>query len=420
MPTSVGPNTKGEENLVFGYDLSDNYNSYIGEPATNSQAYSHSAMTQAGFDAWGCYDGNNSSPAYHSWGNAQSKTLVSITGPNGKYVNAMLYHNFTGGFHGPTNWSGVAASLLTNGSKITVQGWVKAADAASVGKTVTPYLYYSKVGGGSYSTGTGYTLTANWQLVSHSYTVPEGSTGTGTMYFFTSGGTDIKMYLTNTAIVGGKLHAVQWLPGGTTRSATQGLLDLTGNSTIDLSNVSFDSNAQMTFDGTSDYATIPHNTVMRDTETLAIETVFQVYSQFGYYGGIIGKGTSDTDEEYFLGIQPSGNRIYFDVGIGSGPYVNAVQTINSNQYYHVVAMHQRIGSTSVCSIYVNGEFASNTTSGATNSVNTNTTDITVGARWSNGSSSFNGAIPLLKMYNRILSAEEIKSNFNAIKGRFGI
>ena len=35
MPTSVGPNTFGEENLVFGYDLADVSNSYRGEPTVN-------------------------------------------------------------------------------------------------------------------------------------------------------------------------------------------------------------------------------------------------------------------------------------------------------------------------------------------------------------------------------------------------
>ena len=35
MPTSAGPNISGEENLVFGYNLSDQKNSYLGEPTTN-------------------------------------------------------------------------------------------------------------------------------------------------------------------------------------------------------------------------------------------------------------------------------------------------------------------------------------------------------------------------------------------------
>jgi hypothetical protein len=32
MPTSVGPNTYGEENLVFGFDTGDTVNSYKGQP----------------------------------------------------------------------------------------------------------------------------------------------------------------------------------------------------------------------------------------------------------------------------------------------------------------------------------------------------------------------------------------------------
>ena len=54
-------------------------------------------------------------------------------------------------------------------------------------------------------------------------------------------------------------HPTQLTAG--TRSVSGSLLDLTGNSTIDLTNVSFDSNAQMTFDGTSDYIDLGDNSL---------------------------------------------------------------------------------------------------------------------------------------------------------------
>ncbi len=47
-----------------------------------------------------------------------------------------------------------------------------------------------------------------------------------------------------------KSHPTQFTTG--TRSNTQGLLDIAGRSEVNLLNVSFDSNAQMTFDGTND------------------------------------------------------------------------------------------------------------------------------------------------------------------------
>jgi len=41
MPSSAGPNTAGESNLVFAYDLGDAVNSYKGEPTTNTVRYSN-------------------------------------------------------------------------------------------------------------------------------------------------------------------------------------------------------------------------------------------------------------------------------------------------------------------------------------------------------------------------------------------
>jgi hypothetical protein len=411
MGAHGGPNMV-EDGMVFGYDTG-NSKSYAGEPATNSQDPDYAAFTQAGFDAWGCYDGSSS----HTWDVNQSKTFVNLTGPDGNLTNAMLYHNFTGGFHGPTHWSGVSASLLTNGSKITVQGWVKAADAASVGKTVTPYLYYNKVGGGSYSTGTGYTLTANWQLVSHSYTVPEGSTGTGIMYFFTSGGTNIKMYLTKTAIVGGKLHAIQWLPGGTTRSATEGLIDFKDSTTIDLSNVSFDSDAQMAFDGTTDYVTVTHNSAHSFTGDFSIEIVFKPTGNTA--NCLIQKGSgNDYFQEYWVMCDTRNNNRQFElimgqVGNTSANYqVNASNSVTIGQYHHIVTGVE--GSTGF--IYVNGELID---TGAVTDRIQSTSDIRIGERVDGFADSL-GEQPITKIYNRALSAEEVQNNFNGIRNRFGI
>jgi hypothetical protein len=408
MPTAAGPNIKGQENLVFGYDLGDVRNSYRGEPTENLAPS-------------GGRTGATALPrqSYHvlPW------TYSLETNINGRADVIRMYINPPGDTNQPYTDFGFQASKP--GGSVVGDVYTISFDYYVTKGNSTPSF------GSVYANGYKSPTSANVATTLSSTTKDLGNgwfrrtrtvqiTEAGNTWWrggISSNNLETEAYIDNIQLEY-KGHETPFIDG--TRSSTQGLLDLTGNSTIDLTNVSFDSDAQMTFDGTSDYGTIPHNTVMRDTETLSIESVFQVYSQFGYYGGIIGKGTSDANEEYFLGIYPSGNKIYFDVGQGSGPYVNATQTINSNQYYHVVAIHQRNGGTSVCSIYVNGEFVSNTTSGATNSVNTNTTDITVGARWSDGSYSLNGDIPLLKMYNRILTASEIKSNFNAIKGRFNI
>jgi len=404
------------DGLVFGYDtgygIFDNSGTYrfnLGEPATNSQDYDKTVMTQTGFDAWGCYDGNNSSPAYHSWDVAQSKTLVNIKGPDNSPVNAMLYHNFTGGFHGPTHWSGVPSSLLTNGSKITLQGWVKAADPASIGKTVSPYLYYSKIGGGAYGNFTSYTLTGEWQLVSHSYTVPEGSTGNGIMYFFTSGGTDIKMYLTKTAIVGNKTYAVQWLPGGTTRSVSGSLIDLTKSTNIDVSNVSFDSDGLPTFDGTDDYIAI--------TDLLASES--------------IGAGTQLTIS-LWLNCDQYADRMPFSTGQTGNDRIyywtqNSVNTWRVGNYTSTTGHGALppVGTWFNTTLVIDGTNVIGYLNGVedyTGSYTGFTTAnyATFGRHGASAAYQFDGKIAVAKIYNRALTAQEVQQNFKAYKNRFNI
>ena len=421
MPTSVGPNTYGEENLVFGYDLGDTVNSYKGEPAYNRHNYDKSIMNQTGFDGWGCYDGNNSTPAYHSWGVAQSKTLVTLPGPDGKDTNAMLYHNFTGGFHGPTDWgTGVPAAIVTAGNKITLQAWVKAADAASVGKTVTPYIYVYVNGGGAQATSTNFTLTADWQLVKTTITISaDGYNNNGFIYFFTSGGSNIKMYFTKTAVLSGIDHAVQWLPGGTTRSATQGLIDLTGNSTIDLTNVSFDSNAQMTFDGTNDEISISDVGANLQNFGITFEMVWKqgsihTSSTFGEIISPLQLGIID------LGVGPT---LYFQLRSSTVALRwqraanDSVISPTTSQETGVYNLFTGVLTSTGVSLYKNGELVGTTSHSKTFQTWYNNT-VEIGTNAYN--TAFDGDIPLTKIYNRALTASEVASNYKAIKGRFNI
>ena len=442
MPTSVGPNTYGEENLVFGYDLGDVSNSYKGEPAYNRHNYDKSVMSQTGFDAWGCYDGNNT--PYHTWGISQTKALVNLPGPDGKDTNAMLYHNITGGGFGPTDWgTGVPAAIITAGNKITLQGWVKAADAASVGKTVTPYIYVYVNGGGAQATATNFTLTANWQLVSTTMTVnADGNNSNGFVYFFTGGGSNIRMYLTKTAVLSGIDHAVQWLPGGQTRSATQGLIDLTGNSTIDLANVSFDSNAQMTFDGTNDYVnidTVPSAIANLDQGT--IEIVFKWEGSGGmatlFYIGDISEPALEGQFYIWVGdttgaSSTEGIRILFR-NASNQTLWDKYEAINSSTYFRDGEYHHLVVTQngSAPKIYIdNVDITSNlinwttpTNEGAFFSA-VNCTRMLIGNQYYGGtitgSTPLDGDIPYVKIYSRALTASEVASNFKAIKGRFNI
>ncbi len=404
------------DSLVFGYDtgygVADKTRSlrfYKGEPATNAQDSDISAMTQTGFNNWGAYDGNNT--PHHTYSSTtQTKTLVNIPGPDGELTNAMLYHNVSGGSFGPTNWSGVPQANLANGKKITLQAWVKAADSSFVGKSVRPHLYYNKVGGGAYSASTNHSLTMEWQLVKHCYTVPEGSTGNGTFYLFTGSG-ETKMYVTQTAIIADKLDSVVWLKGGTTRSDTASLIDLKRNTNINLSSVSFNSTGQPIFDGTDDEINTGITTALTDFSCVVIfkddssatwgrlvdkqyTTGFFISSYYGSFGsGYVGAGV----------IEPS------------SPHGQAIQYDTSKYNYFVLT---RSGGTHT--VYLNG--SSNKvqkTNGSSAALSTH--EMTIGA-W-NGSTAtqrYTGEIPVVKLYNKELTAAEIQQDFEAYKNRFNL
>jgi hypothetical protein len=404
--------SSGSESLVFAYDLKDTVNSYRGEPATNSQNADISSMTQVGFDNWSCYDG---SPPYHTWGTNQSKTFVTIPGPFGTSVNAMLYHNFNGGFYGPTDWGAVPNGTITSGRTYTVQGWVKAADSESVGKTVTPYTYYSH-SGGAYSAGTSYTLTDQWQLVSHTHTAQYNASGDGVMYFFTQNSGEVKMHLTMTGVFLDESHAVPWIIGGSTRSNTQGLLDLTGNNTINLSNVSFDSNAKMVFDGTNDYVNVPHNDDHSFSGDFTIESI--IYPTSNTANCIIQKGSgNDYFQEYWLLQDMRGSNSYISLIMGKNGNsdANYIQTANIsvlNTYHHIIATVN--GNTAT--IYVNGE---QKTTGTISNRTQSSDDIRIGWRV-DGFAATSGKIPLVKLYNRSLSPSEITNNYLKYKRQYGL
>ena len=78
-----------------------------------------------------------------------------------------------------------------------------------------------------------------------------------------------------------KDHPTQYVGQGGSRSVTQGLKDLTRNTSIDLTNVSFDSNAQITFDGTNDYINLGDNSLFDFTNgIMTVEAIIKFPSSW--------------------------------------------------------------------------------------------------------------------------------------------
>jgi len=205
-----------------------------------------------------------------------------------------------------------------------------------------------------------------------------------------------------------KNHRTQYSNG--TRSATQGLLDLTNTTEIDLSNVSFDANAQMLWDGTDDTMAIADYTTHKPGQPFSYEIVFKpLGGGTSYDKMLIGK------PGWHTGIMYQYSYIWFRTRYGSPAFYDTgtVNVIQGN-YYHAVATYT---SGTSMKLYVNGVLVADN-----NSIPSALVDI--GNTLNIGGSSVNYSsyveIPAAKTYNRALTQTEITQNYNSYKSRFNL
>ena len=411
MPTSVGPNTFGEENLVFGYDLGDVANSYLGEPTVNYIAGDTSL--EANIDC-------SSTNATDILPDGSIGTVRRITVTANTYngiIRASLVHTLPS--------SGVPQA----GVSYTISCWIRNSSGVAVAAGWEPevgppdsYLRPNIESGfnGNYNSNSQpNTLSSNWTRVSYTYSYnstqtsqivpfiyfghPVGGSGAGV-------GATIDFYQIQLEI---KSHATPYVNG--TRSVTQGLKDLTGRSTIDLTNVSFDSNAQMNFDGTNDSLVVSNNAVLKNNNS-SIEFLIKYLNTPN--GDIIqfGVGSGTYAQYYYRAYSGYSYWNWYPVGTGYGEIAIPNAALPLNKYHHIVMTGDDQG---YVQFYINGVLQTGATRTANSQpANWTPADLTVGGfSWDGYSSS---VIPYVKVYSRILTASEIRSNFNAIKSRFGI
>lgn len=396
MPTAVGPNTKGEENLVFGYDLGDTVNSYKGMPVHNiirplddwelTSRLNIEEVSGSNWDTpvpgarmWKCY--YSSSIAVNSLTrDTNSYNSLILSGSFGKsmYVYSMWVRGFD------TNPSNSSISIDVHDRNITSttlndNTWKKVSLINTVEHTGYPnYLFHDLYVDPTDSTKVDFLITG---LMLARYS--------GSSY------QDLTPITTTN---------VQWLPEGSLREVDESLVDLTGNSTIDLSNVSFDSNAQMTFDGTDDYI---DNILIQSSSAMTWEAV--VYPE------------SLSRNVFLNGFNPRISLRNYQINLyhtkpDRDGDIGFTYNFQGGRYYHIVVTYD---SSNGYRGYVNAEEKTRTIAGngAAGKPEFNSTKVGISA----GSEGyFDGKIPLAKIYNRALTALEIKSNYNAIKGRFNI
>lgn len=200
-----------------------------------------------------------------------------------------------------------------------------------------------------------------------------------------------------------------------TRSSTNSLIGFKKSTTIDVANISFDSDGLPTFDGTNDRITIPAGSfptigtndftivvVAKNTKTSSYNHFFSVKDQ--YHFALKMQNATNTDRNIY---------VYRTSGLSTFSAITARAT-STTSYYHIVC--KREGDN--IEIFLNG-VSGGTKSGWNNvSIDNNTWPSYIG--WGNGSEYTGGEIPVVKVYNQAFTDDEVKQNFSTYRRRFNI
>ena len=385
MATSGGPDIE-RDGLVFGMDTgygidTNNISSrfYPGEPTTN--------LVVSPFEI------NNTT----STDIPQELVGKGITG----------YASYSSGY---SVFSSQTSSTSSTGKTFQYSIWMR-----SPGGTSTYLLYvYDGTGpdGGWWSFGEG-ALTDKWQRITGSRSNMTGTVTTIRVYRRNQQGT-IEMVAPQLEV---KSHVTPFLTG--TRSSTQSLIDLTKTTDIDVSNVSFDSTGQPTFDGTDDsidLGTEEPFTLLSKTATW--EAVVK-FDSSNANGAVITRWENSVGQTWWFG-RYNANRIHLALILGGGynAFYSDSSMTDTTKYYHIAAV---LNGTSL-KFFLDGELNGTRTVNS-NTWNTNpsgTHSTRIGAQNGGSASLHNGEIPIVKLYDRALSADEVQQNYNAYKNRFNL
>jgi hypothetical protein len=384
MSANAGPDIV-EDGIVFYYDTGNTVKSYIGEPTTNLAT---DTLLDSGW------------PGYSTLISSSTKTFDLVTSTvewGGDASWTMFYYDVTA-------YTGQHICLSATYEYSTSPGGGNLA-FVMIGQTTgsQTYLGYSSpLDYNSYNPTPG-------QQISWNGVIGDGGK-IGILTWMSNGNSTTLTSRFSKVQLEVKTHPTQFVNG--TRSVTQGLLDMTGAGTINLTNASFTPNAQLTFDGTNDTVSVNSYPAIELVDNVSIEYVYMRLATDPILDVIANKYHS-TGWELFC---TTGNEFALAGRNGDGTYyatTNAAYTIENNKYYHLIAMKEGLS----WRLYVNGQLYASLTA---NTIGTwsNTGILQIGGEGSGYYPSMN--LPILKIYNRVLTTSEVLTNYNALKTRFGI
>ena len=406
----LGP-ALNEKNLVFGFDTGRNPSSGF-DHRVRGRRYFKGKNTVNFFPDGHFPDGTDMSTEGDS---NPTNTIVELKNPgDSKYVLRQTMGNAN------TEYQIRLTTQLSASTTYTLSGWYAESNDYSGASRMFHCRAYS-TGGSHRSLGTGiYNVIATkivggltWKYCYANITTP--SDYSNNFYWFVGYSSSTysgARYYTNLKMEQGS-YPTPYHAG--TRSSTNSLIDLTKTSTIDVSNVSFDSTGLPTFDGTDDKLTLTGFNQPSDPNNFSVEAIVNLsaHNSNTNIGSVIVNNYSSLNGWIFFLNGPSstlglrhhnGTTTAYNVVYGTG--------INLNQWYHIAGTDD--GTT--VRLYINGEQVQ---SGSSSSA-TNYSGQPLIGQFPGNNAVTTGKIPVVKIYDRALTDREIKANYNQYKNRFNL
>lgn len=438
------------QGLVFAYDMPELpgvfSKSWRGRPTTNyiwhqnprlDSSYSSYVATSSGTwpqnhnDAITVYNKANSNiSAYYNSGVTDSTNTFHahwVIDPKlGRPV--VIMRNYDGG-----QWKAKYMSVgktkadmgLAVGDTYTIS-WLQWTD--NISRSAYVGLYSNNGTSNAFWDGLQYaynTKVATWQRVYATYTVSNNGTTYATnvyMYGHYGGAGVLKIADVQLEKGGPSTFISENSDATSTRSITTALLDWTGNYRINASNLTFNSDGSFKLNSSNpDYIDLDSDQVIKTTGGWTVESWVKFDTVPGNYDNVNSPGN-------FIGSDSiSYNSWYWSVfnnklalwNRSPGIWKYGSTTLQANTWYQTVLVSDPSGTS--YQMYLNGiaEGGDHTTY----SWNASYSGLKVryiGRGNSTNTRRINGYLPITKIYNRALTASEVKQNFNALRGRYGI
>jgi len=397
------------DSLVACLDAHD-AKSYAGEPTQNYVINTSST---------GGWQGGGSSQA-----GLGSKGAVAITDENLKY-NGYDTVLWTPGSSRNCYLNGTADfNYSETSTEWTFSAYIKYEDGSTM-SSMSVYMYYPSSDGSG--TGTVTDVGGGWYRVRRTRT---GSSNYISLAGFTGISAMKKIYISGWQLEK-KQYATPVTSPATSRSATDGWKDLSTNdhdgSLLNGTNTGVNyyrdgqvimpvANSYLDFDGSDDHVKIDHSTQLNNAKTWEIWINIDSFPASSTYASVFQKSANWNN---FGGILLS--MIYGHLRFSYGGYwadlsIEQLSNMNTGTWYQVVGTGQFLGAGSgvLMKGYLNGVYKNSLTRTEA-FVPTNSNALYLG---DGSGGTMNGKIGLFRVYEDILTAAEILSNYNATKNRF--